>query len=401
MYKKNKLFILSIVVISSYVFFGCTPPSPYSEKNNENVILDNSDKELLIGEKKEKIKIEPQEEKTIDAGILDKKVQEQVLEPIIEPIIERDITREKINPCQPNPCVEAFRHICQVKLDQAICLCDEGYELIGGKCKLKDPCLPNPCKQSHKTHCKALPTKNPPYQCLCDNGYQEENGKCVRIPPTCDSFYQNARRLRDLALKKKLHDLSGLNYDKYGYSDAREKIFLEIDNIKGKVRGVYTGRWVTLKNGKIPKSNDMNIEHTWPRSNGAVGRAESDMYHLFPTDSRTNSARGSYPFGLVVTSPVIFGTSTYFSRRGRDSANNIVFEVALQHRGNVARAMFYFSIRYSKKINDTEEQVLRKWNQEDPIDQNEILRAGRIRKLQKNRNPFIDCPQFVGQIKDF
>ncbi|NCB38422.1 MAG: hypothetical protein EOM80_06585 [Erysipelotrichia bacterium] len=77
------------------------------------------------------------------------------------------------------------------------------------------------------------------------------------------------------------------------------------------------------------------------------------------------------------------------------------FDVRPQSRGNIARAIFYFSTRYAKRIAPSEEEVLRKWHQEDPVDVHEKSRNERVEAIQGNRNPFIDKPEFVNNISDF
>ena len=116
------------------------------------------------------------------------------------------------------------------------------------------------------------------------------------------------------------------------------------------------------------------------------------MHHLFPTDSKANSTRSSLPFGEVSDAKWAEGGSKCDLKR---------FEVRKESRGNSARAMFYFAVRYEQKIGQTEEETLRKWNREDPVDAHEKARNDRVETLQGNRNPFIDNPEFVDQIADF
>ena len=136
----------------------------------------------------------------------------------------------------------------------------------------------------------------------------------------------------------------------------------------------------------------MNIEHTWPQSKGAVSWAKVDLHHLFPSDSKANGVRSNLPFGNVEH-------STW--AKGGSSCDGDHFQVREKHRGDVARAKFYFAVMYDKKIPSSEERVLREWHQSDPPSEYEKKRNDYIYKLQHNRNPFIDKPEFVGKIKDF
>ena len=131
--------------------------------------------------------------------------------------------------------------------------------------------------------------------------------------------------------------------------------------------------------------------------------AKSDLNHLFPCDGSANSYRGSLPFGDThcaasgscswsvggsTIGPVIGGSSK-------------VFMVRPKRRGDIARAHFYFAVRYSKAIPASEEKWLRQWNLTDFPDDRERDRAAAIDSLQSRRNPFVARPDFVELISDF
>ena len=97
-----------------------------------------------------------------------------------------------------------------------------------------------------------------------------------------------------------------------------------------------------------------------------------------------------------------------------------VFDVRPERRGDIARSHFYMVLRYKYSsevpiddnsnqlgcdsdgcIRDSEEEVLRQWNIEDPVDEREIERNERIFEIQGNRNPFVDRPDFISKISDF
>lgn len=154
---------------------------------------------------------------------------------------------------------------------------------------------------------------------------------------------------------------------------------------------------------QIPDDKVVNVEHTWPQSRfGRQYPAEmqkSDLHHLFPTDSQMNSVRSSFPFGEVVRGEKPLKCQTV--RFGQSPSGRPVFEPPMNHRGNVARALFYFSTRYGLQIDQEEEFFLRKWNREDPVDENEMLRNNEIQKTQGSRNPFVDYPDLADRISDF
>lgn len=72
----------------------------------------------------------------------------------------------------------------------------------------------------------------------------------------------------------------------------------------------------------------------------------------------------------------------------------------IRKKGRSARAMFYFVTRYQNYSNflDSQEVILRTWNNNFPPDAIEVKRNDDIFSYQHNRNPFIDYPQFVERI---
>ncbi|MDP7422354.1 MAG: endonuclease [bacterium] len=202
---------------------------------------------------------------------------------------------------------------------------------------------------------------------------------------------------KDRKLKRELGLILSDGYVSLGYRQARQAFFSDIDNIDGKVQCIYTGKLVTTSG--IPNVHDMNTEHSWPQS--FFNKKEpmrSDIHHLFPTDTRSNSQRGRYPFGEVIGTPF---WEKGGSRLGRNQFGNVVFEVRPDHRGDTARAMFYFSIRYNRSIDYKQETTLRRWHKDDPVSDYEIMRNNGIERYQKNRNIFVDQPDQVDKISDF
>ena len=159
---------------------------------------------------------------------------------------------------------------------------------------------------------------------------------------------------------------------------------------------------------RMPDHRYLNIEHTWPKSRFGVKRGSSkyrvqvsDLHHLYPTDSRTNSRRGSYLFAQFkkdenVISECPFSKKGYVRAFGEDG-----FEPPTEHKGNVARSLFYFAVRYDLRISEHEEFILRQWNLMDPVDQEELARNDKIESIQGNRNPFVDDPDLSNLISDF
>ncbi|MFZ4403395.1 MAG: endonuclease I family protein [Pseudobdellovibrionaceae bacterium] len=202
-----------------------------------------------------------------------------------------------------------------------------------------------------------------------------------------------------------------------GYDNARiflmGQFYLVGDGNNYAVKDVYCSKEYSADDfgggtkpgpNKVPDSRFVNTEHTWPQSRFSNrydnGLQKSDLHHLFPTDSELNSIRGSFKFGEVTRDRMILKCPV--SRFGSSSTSgDLVFEPPKVHRGNVARALFYFSTRYDLPIDSNEESTLKKWNKEDPVDLEELDRQEKIFQLQGNRNPFIDYPGMVDLIGDF
>lgn len=196
-----------------------------------------------------------------------------------------------------------------------------------------------------------------------------------------------------------------------GYDRARKIMFGELDTLKDTkgtyVLDVYCGKKFYFDD--LDDVSDMhtqvNIEHTWPQSrfNSTFPKdmQKSDMHHLYLTDSYANNVRGNSPFGFIEkANDRTGGDECRYSRYGFTGKAE-VYTPPAAHRGNVARALFYFSMHYNLPIEKSEETVLRKWHKEDPVDANEVRRHSLIAKHQKVRNPFVDHPELVDAITDF
>lgn len=207
---------------------------------------------------------------------------------------------------------------------------------------------------------------------------------------------QDLKNLSQSDLKIKLTKLVTEPHHPITYKDANIIVFTKLDNHNGTVCGVYSPSFC-INTDIVPSPKIMNIEHTWPQSEGARGDAKSDLHHLFPASSSSNSVRSSLPFCDVIT----LKWEADQSKRGLNIYNEHCFEVPAHHRGNVARAIFYFAIRYNHELDQHQESFLREWHKLDPVDQDEIDRNQKIKSFQNNTNPFIDNPELVDLISDF
>lgn len=215
----------------------------------------------------------------------------------------------------------------------------------------------------------------------------------------------------DSALKAELYLTVSKNHHAVGYDRAKSFLFgqlhLEKDAQGYFVTDLYCGVHYTkgVGPGNLPDQNQLNTEHTWPQSKFVSGfptvTQKSDLHHLFPTDSKANSTRGNFEFADVTENQNLKNCNESKSGPSVTQGGRTFFEPPTAHKGNVARALFYFSVRYKVAISDAQEEFLRRWNHLDPVDDAEIARNNEIEKLQGNRNPFIDDATLADRISNF
>lgn len=217
-----------------------------------------------------------------------------------------------------------------------------------------------------------------------------------------DVLYSFTQGLIDEDLKTALKTFTTTGYITLGYNVGRDRMYESIDDYGNNdtLECVYTGRRAYVPNRAGAGNVNFNCEHTWPQSFfNSNDPMVSDVNHLYPTDDAANNARSNYPFGFVV-SGITFNVGG--SKLGKDFENATVFEARDKHKGNVARSLFYFAVKYGNQggfMSGKQENVLRQWNLIDTVDANEITRNNRIKQYLNVRNPFIDHPEFIDRIK--
>ncbi len=192
-----------------------------------------------------------------------------------------------------------------------------------------------------------------------------------------------------------------------GYNSARDAMYGSIDNKNGQIIGVYTGFTITANTRGDAFDKGINTEHTWPQ--GLFDRDEpmrGDIHHLFPTRIQANSARENFPFAEIPDNQ----TSKWFRDDDEQTSvptsnideysellNGSSFEVREDHKGNTARAIFYFWAIYQDEPDVADDEsffngmkdVLLAWHDADPVDQAEVDRSLGAESAQGNRNPFV------------
>lgn len=215
--------------------------------------------------------------------------------------------------------------------------------------------------------------------------------------------------LKEMPLRKYLLDLVSKDHHALGYDKARQvlfgKLYLEQNGQGYFLRDTYCHKEFTGPNigpMKIPDHNLINVEHTWPQSKYGARDDKykvCDLHHLFIADNVGNKSRANNPLGDVVGGTYA-AADCQISKVGKSATAPLVFEPPQEHKGNAARAMFYFAVRYKLAIDPAQEATLRRWNKDDPVDPKEKENNDIIEEFQGNRNPFIDYPELIDLISD-
>lgn len=204
--------------------------------------------------------------------------------------------------------------------------------------------------------------------------------------------------------RRMLSPIISKGYVKHSYTTNNEVLkYTDPDPIgNGNIICLYTGQSLAY--------GSWNKEHVWAKSHGFPTESwdpYSDAHHLRPTQNAINSSRSNSDFGEVANPTK---TDSYGNRW-----TSSTFEPRDEVKGDVARMMFYMATRYGfdgtynlTLVNDSSTsqstgngrfgnlQTLLKWHYQDPVSREEIYRNNIIYTYyQKNRNPYIDHPEYV------
>ncbi|WP_333851986.1 endonuclease [Epilithonimonas sp.] len=260
-----------------------------------------------------------------------------------------------------------------------------------------------------------------------------------------EGYYSGTESLSGYALKSKLHDIISTktynyNYDDlktlygqtdidrfYDYDASNSTYLLDIysNNPIGTTAYHYT--LSDIVGSANAEGLGWNREHMMPQSTfNSAYPMYSDLFFVVPTDARINQLRSNYPYGKVSTADYNF---TNGSKRGNNGIVGSVYkdkayEPIDEFKGDIARSLLYYAVRYEGKLSSfdhstnadptkdrnpmdgTDERayenwyitMLLSWHQQDPVSPREIDRNNSLFNLQKNRNPFIDHPEWVNLI---
>ncbi len=172
-----------------------------------------------------------------------------------------------------------------------------------------------------------------------------------------------------------------------------------------------------------------NNDSTWDSAQNWDYRAYTDLHHLTPARQAVNQQRGTCSFGIVQTadtnfprlSGAKFGSPNTAAMPGYSwtsipgCTSDKVFEPPAEVKGDIARNYFYMATRYftedtcwqtnyavtKANLKPWLENLMRQWHADDPVSDEERQRNDWIHRIQGNRNPFVDYPEWVNKIDDF
>ena len=247
------------------------------------------------------------------------------------------------------------------------------------------------------------------------------------IPP---GYYARVDASSPAKLRATVHAIIKAGHVKIPYSAPTTDVWNVLERAdqdpadSSRIRDVY-------RNASYPKfgagNNRYQREHAWPKSfgfphNEAANFCYTDCHMLFLADGGYNAARSNNVYddcaAPTETYPVE-GTGCVDKRQ--DGFPEGRWEVWEGRRGDVARALLYMDVRYEGEgaepdlvltddINRIEASntgrnldvaymgilsTLLRWNEQDPVSPAERRRNDVVYSYQRNRNPFVDHPEWV------
>ncbi len=280
----------------------------------------------------------------------------------------------------------------------------------------------------------------PFYSTLSLDGTATTTNTSTGVPP---GYYNAAAGLSCAPLKTALNSIITTGHTQNNYGDLDNIQMLTTDdrlndagtativwdmyseNPSGPDPYTYTFSQFNIGTGTDGEGNGWNKEHSFPNSwfgGGTSNLPGADLFHIYPTDMDVNSLRSNFPYGKVATATT---TTLNGSKLGSSAVtftgySGPVFEPIDSFKGDLARATLYMVTRYQAEQPSWESlqaggdvvmdgstypsveidylKMLIQWNALDPVSFKEIQRNNEVYAIQGNRNPFIDHPEYIGQI---
>lgn len=212
------------------------------------------------------------------------------------------------------------------------------------------------------------------------------------------------------ALTSLIHPTSWYTYGSSGTNHLSTQLQYADEDPNNSSNMIYL---YTRDSVKKNAASSWNREHVWPQSlsgknssggdNWGTTEAGADLLHIRPTYNKTNEIRGNDKYGDNNKSNPIYYNNMLYGYTGSGS----YFEPLDSVKGDVARIIMYvwtaYKSHYSNLPNITNVfqsyDVLLQWHTLDKPDVMEGKRNDYSQtSVQKNRNPFVDHPEFAWQI---
>ncbi len=232
-------------------------------------------------------------------------------------------------------------------------------------------------------------------------------------------YYNTATGLTGTPLRAALHNIID-NHSVKSYGSLYTYYQTTDKKLSGKVWDMYSD----VPNGIPPydfnfsqtcgnysKEGDcFNREHSWPQSwFNSNSPMVSDLFHVYPTDGKVNGIRSNYPYGEVNNPTTTTLNGSKLGPCSFPGYTGTVFEPLDEYKGDFARTYFYMCTRYytedsgwltndmiiGASLKPWALELMKKWNQQDPVSAKEIARNNAVYVIQGNRNPFIDHPEYA------
>lgn len=207
--------------------------------------------------------------------------------------------------------------------------------------------------------------------------------------------------------------------------DGLRDVYKKSDSLEdGYITWFFTGTTSKYNGVMGSAQGSTNREHVWPKKAGQAyedqkSNVGSDAHHLRPVEGTFNSSHNDSQFDEVeeIVANIIAENGT-INYSNLCYASDGSFMPGVGYRGATARILMYVQTRWGDNYKDdsgcglkftTETDntnpkligniaTLIKWHLEEPPTEEEKTRNEEVYKIQGNRNPFIDHPEYAERI---
>ena len=229
------------------------------------------------------------------------------------------------------------------------------------------------------------------------HSFKQENNQKYALVSAEDYYASITDSMSGATLLNNLHSIINNSGVKQSYDWSRYEAADEDPNNENNVILIYT-RASDAKTNHVHGSLGWNREHTFPQSKMDGGNgSKSDNHIIFASDNKVNGARSSLKMGVVDDGTVV---KDYNGKNTTCQKTSSLFDPHNVSRGIVARCTMYAAAMYNYDPTDNFESIetMLTWHFEYPADNNDMRRNEVVYENQKNRNPFVDHPEYACRI---